>query len=114
MRKKFFKIIAFLIGICLIISLSRSIYQLLEAGKQLGKAEDRLVQLTEERKQLFEQKKSQESRFFIEKEASQKLNLTYPNEALVILPDEIKQAGDVENLWAEPIPNYRRWLNLFI
>jgi len=114
MRKKFLKILAFFIGICLIISLSRSIYQLLQAGRQLSQTEEKLVKLKKEREQLFEQKAYQESRFFIEKEARERLNLGYPGEATVILPDEeelIKQARDFQ---AKTLPNYQRWLNLFI
>ena len=114
MRKKFLKILAFLIGVCLIISLSRSIYQLLQASQQVGQTEEKLAKLEKEREELFKQKSYQESRFFIEKEAREKLNLSYPGEAIVILPDEEELIKQVQDFQAKTLPNYQRWLNLFI
>ena len=72
------------------------------------------MKLEKERAQLFEQKTYQKSRFFIEKEAREKLNLGYPGEAVIILPDEEELIRQVQDFQAKTPPNYQRWLNLFI
>jgi cell division protein FtsB len=113
MRKSLVKLAIIIIGIGMIVSLSRNIYRLLKAGDQVKLAQEKLEKLEKENQELAEKKKYYESEEFIEQEARNRLNLGKPGETVIILPPN---AGQTEtNLPEKPaeLPNWQQWLKLF-
>ncbi len=107
------KIVVVIIGIGLIISLSRNIYRLLKAGDQVKLAQQRLEKLEKEHQELLEKKEYYQSEEFIEQEARNRLNLGKPGEMLVILPPNVGETGEISSPSAPELPNWKRWLKLF-
>jgi cell division protein FtsB len=113
MRNSLVKLAVVIIGIGLIVSLSRNIYRLLKAGDQVKLAQEKLEKLEKENQELLEKKKYYESEEFIEQEARNRLNLGKPGETVVILPPNVGQTET--NLPEKPpeLPNWQKWLKLF-
>lgn len=101
------------VGIGLIISLSRNIYRLLKAGDQVKLAQQRLEKVEKEHQELIKKKEYYQSEEFVEKEARNKLNMSRPDETVVILPPDIGQTEEIPSIFPSEIPNWRRWLKLF-
>lgn len=103
-----------LIGIGLVISLSRSIFKLLQAADRLKLAEQELAQLEKEHQSLVEQKEYYQSEEFIEQEARNKLNMARPGEAVVVLPPNVGELlGETETKSVPETPNWKMWWELF-
>jgi len=114
LHKRLIKIIIVIIGTGLIISLSRNIYRLLKADDQVKLAQENLKKLEEEHQELLKKKEYYQSEEFVEKEARNKLNLSKPDETVVILPPNLGQT--VEKIGSTPtreLPNWQEWLKLF-
>ena len=108
------KLVVLLIGLGLIVSLSRDIWRLLKAGDQIRLAEGRLEELEEKHRQLEGLKRYYQSEAFIEEEARNKLNMARPNETIVILPPNLDQLlGPKRKRLVLEIPNWQRWWRLF-
>jgi len=107
------KIIIVVIGIGLIISLSRNIYRLLKAGDQVKLAQQRLEELEKEHQELLEKEEYYQSEEFVEQEARNRLNMGKPGETVVILPPSAGEAGEISSSPAPELPNWRKWLKLF-
>ena len=115
LRSRFVQILIIIIGIGLIVNLSRSIFKLLQASGQLKKAEQKVLKLEKETELLAQKKELFQSQDFIEQEARNKLNMVKEGETVVILPPNVKEVlGEKENQKSEPLPNWRQWLNLFL
>ena len=113
-NNRIIKIIIVIIGIGLIISLSRNIYRLLQAGNQVKLTEQNLEELEKEHQELQEQRDYYQSEEFIEEEARNKLNMSKPGETVVILPPNISgSSGETASSEISEIPNWRKWFNLF-
>lgn len=113
-QNRLIRIIIIVVGIGLIISLSRNIYRLLKAGDQVKLAQERLEELEIEHQELLELRDYYQSEEFIEKEARDKLNLSRPEETVVILPPNVGEiVGKITPSPAPELPNWRRWLKLF-
>ncbi|MBM3205399.1 septum formation initiator family protein [Candidatus Shapirobacteria bacterium] len=114
LQNRLSQILIVLVGIGLIVSLSRNIFKLLKAADELNLAEQKVKQLEQESADLAQKKEFYQSEAFIEQEARNKLNMTKEGETVVILPPNLKQVlGEKENLPTEPLPNWRQWWNLF-
>lgn len=116
MKKRLLNLAILIIGIGLIINLSRDIYRLLGADDQIELAEVGLEELKKERQELLELEKYYQSEEFIEEEARNKLNMVRPGEAVVILPPNVgelvgSERGESDG--GEPLPNWQRWWNLY-
>ena len=114
MKSRVVKIILTVVGISLIISLSRDILRLLKASDQIRLAEQRVQQLETGQRQLLEKKEYFQSEEFVEEEARNKLNMAKPGETIVVLPpssgaeeDKSKSKSQIE------IPNWKKWWQLF-
>lgn len=116
------------LGMLLIVNLSRGIWSLLKARDRIREAEERLAQLVAQKKELEKQVQYQLSEGYAEKEIRDKLSMAKPGEVVVILPqikdnvgssssgsefsgqrtvDSEKQAtNDFE-------PNWKKWLGVF-
>ena len=116
MRKKLSTLAILIIGVSLIVNLSRDILRLLRAGEQVKMTEEKVRELEKEHEALVEKKEYFQSQEFIEEEARNKLNLAREEETIVILPPNVeamsqwmKQEGKKE----EDLPNWQRWWKLF-
>ena len=114
MRKKIVIFTIMLIGLGLIISLTKDISRLLQAAGRVKLVEEKAQKLKEEQQKLLEKRAYFQSEEFIEEEARNKLNMVKPGETVVILPPNLAQAlGREEKLAVPEIPNWRKWWNLF-
>jgi cell division protein FtsB len=115
MRKKLVTLVILIIGISLIVNLSRDILHLLKAGDQIEKAEEKLTEEEKEHRELVEKEEYFQSPEFIEEEARNKLNMAREGETIVILPPNIEEMTK----WMKPetkeddLPNWKKWWNLF-
>lgn len=107
------KIAIIIIGIGLIISLSRNIYRLLKVGDQVKLTQQRLEELEKEHQELLEKREYYQSEEFVEQEARNRLNLGKPGETVVILPPNVGESGEVISASTPELPNWRKWLRLF-
>lgn len=116
MRKKLITLAILIIGVSLIVNLSRDILRLLKAGEQVKITEEKVQEQQKEHEELVEKKEYFQSEEFIEEEARNKLNMAREEETIVILPPNVdkmsewmkQEGGEEENL-----PNWKRWWNLF-
>lgn len=107
------KIAVVIIGVGLIISLSRNIYRLLKTGDQVKLVQQRLEKLEKEHQELLEKKEYYQSEEFVEQEARNRLNLGKPGETIVILPPNVGESGEVSSVTASELPIWKQWLKLF-
>ena len=112
-QNRLIKIIIIVVGIGLIISLSRNIYRLLKAGDQVKLAQQRLEELEKEHQELLEKKEYYQSEEFVEQEARNRLNLGKPGETVVILPPNVGETKETNLTSPLKLPNWKRWLKLF-
>ncbi len=108
------KIAIIIIGTGLIISLSRNIYCLLKAGDQVELAQQRLEELEKEHQELLKKEDYYQSEEFVEQEARNRLNMGKPGETVVILPPNVGGTGEITSTPAPELPNWQRWLRLFL
>lgn len=114
-RHRLLSIAALALGLYLIWTLVPSILEDLNKGQKITHLEQKLeaVRLENERLQL--ELSYLQSRDFVERQARDKLNLSYPKDTLVILPQIPKSqlSLDDQDRAEENIPNWQKWLKLF-
>ncbi|PIU33387.1 hypothetical protein COT04_00250 [Candidatus Shapirobacteria bacterium CG07_land_8_20_14_0_80_39_12] len=114
-NKKPIQILIIIIGIVLIVSLSRSILKMFKARDELRLVEQKIEELQKEAASLTVKKEFYQSEDFIEQEARNKLNMVKEGETVVVLPPNLKELlGEKENQPPASLPNWRQWLNLFL
>ncbi len=86
MKGRFLKIIGFLLGIFLVISLTRSIVDAWQKGGLLDREEERFAKAKLENEELNRESVKLQSPEYIEKQARDKLGLGKEGEAVVVLP----------------------------
>lgn len=115
LNRKPIQILMIVIGIALIVSLSRSILKMFRAKDELRLAEQKIEELQEEAAGLTEKREFYQSEEFIEQEARNKLNMVKEGETVVVLPPNLKEVlGEKENQPQVQLPNWHQWLNLFL
>jgi len=115
LNRKPIQILIIIVGIILIVSLSRSILKMFKARDELKLAEQKIEELQEEAASLTEKKEFYQSEEFIEQEARNKLNMVKEGETVVVLPPNVKEIlGEKEVQPQTSVPNWRQWLNLFL
>lgn len=112
-----FRLLAFLaliLGIWLVVALSRDLWQLLNKKDRIEKMIVKKENLLTENQGLKEKLNYVESEEFVEKEAREKLNMAKEGETIVVLPEKITVADPrTSRPAAENLPNWQQWLNLF-
>ena len=114
MKKKDFKIkkiLVIVIGMGLIISLSRSIVRLLKLGNPAEELKKELLGLEIEKENLLKKKAYYQSDEFIEDQARNILNMGKPGERIVILPDDFLKEEAIQE--AKSLPNWKKWFEIF-
>lgn len=117
MRRQASSVIAILVGIFLIISLSRDLQLLLSARERIEKEHKRVMNLEEEQQGLAEDLEQVISEEFIEREARDKLLMAKPGEVVVVLP-AVEEATSPRKLVFEEdvekeMANWEKWMKLF-
>lgn len=114
MRKKIINFTILIIGIGLIISLSRDIFRLLRAGDRIKQAQLQVEELEKENIELKELEEYYQSEEFVEEQARNKLNLAKEGETIIILPPNVEElVGWQEEEKPPELPNWKRWFRLF-
>ena len=115
LQHKWVQILIILVGIGLIVNLSRDILRLLRSADEIRLAAQKVEELQEESEGLAQKKEYYQSESFIEEEARNKLNMAKVGETVVILPPNLKEViGRKENQLTKPLSNWQQWLNLFL
>ena len=114
MQRKSVQLVVIIIGLALIVNLSRDIFRLWGSLKEVYLVEEKAQELEKERQLLLKKKDYFQSKEFIEEEARNKLNMARPNETIVILPENIKEAlGQKQIQEQKEEPNWKKWWGLF-
>lgn len=115
----FKKLGVLLIAFLLTTSLIRTIITISSADKKIEEVKKRVERLKQENETLKKEVDKTTTSEFLEKAARDKLGLAKPGEAVIVLPDEetLKKMApkiDREEEIALPLPNWQKWLNLFL
>ncbi len=107
-------IFAIIIGFVLL-GLGKQIFSALNAGQRLDSAVEEVSNLQKDNKELQKQLELVQNVDFLEEVARNKLNLTKPNETIVIIPqEEISKIISTERKIEKPkLANWQGWLKLF-
>lgn len=100
-----------ILGVIWIVGLGRTVWRLWQAKGQLDEAQKRLDELKTEESKLQKESDYAQSKEFVEEEARDKLNMSYPDETVVLLPPNVgKQAGQSSKLAAAAqVSWWKRW-----
>ncbi len=120
-RNRFVYFLLLVIGLYLVVSLSRSIYFLSQKTKDIEDAQIRVEEDIKNNTKLNRELIEIQSPEFIEKQAREKLNMSRPKETVVVIPKElIEQTASQTATYSasffnrpEEIPNWKKWWNLF-
>lgn len=108
--------IFWLIGIYLIVVLARELWQAPQAIKRVDRAEEEVERLEEEQAGLRSRLEEVQSEDFIEKEIRDKLGMVKPGEVAVMIPEELRQRTEEEEVAVEDekvLPIWRQWVEVF-
>ncbi len=111
--KKLAFIVIVIVLLLVINNLSRSIYDLWHKQDLLTSAQKELLKEQQLNQKLKAELSFAKTRQFIEEEARNKLFLVKPGEQPVLIPEELLKPY----LSPKPtpaVPNYQKWLNLFV
>lgn len=114
-RNRFISASLLILGLYLIVSLSRNILSLIKKGEEIKRENLKLERLRQENIELKKGLEYVSSSEFIEKEAREKLGMGREGEQVVILPENVeeivlRQAQDEKE---EELPNWKKWYRLF-
>jgi len=114
MKKRVFQTIIIFLGIAFIVKLTGDFLRLLKAGQRIKIMEEKILKLEEKKKELSSKYRYYQTPDFIEEEARNKLNMAKPGEIIVILPPNLEGVLNRPQAHTEPpIPNWKKWWNLF-
>ena len=121
MRSHLIHLFLLIIGLYLVVSLSRSIFSLTLKTKAVDEARRKVdIELVENSKLAKELTQTQ-GQEFIERVARDKLNMSKKGETVVVVPQDLADnlasinATLSASFWNPPeiIPNWKKWLKLF-
>jgi len=114
MRRKTIQWLIIVIGVSLMVNLSRDILRLVKVGEQVQQAERVLERRQRENEQLVVQKEDYTSDEFVEEMARNKLNMAKEEETVVILPENMAELlGRKKRQLAKNSPSWQQWWELF-
>lgn len=110
-KSRLFRLIVAIISLIMVVTLSRSVYDLWRR-KDIVSERQRVLRQAEEENRRFKQELAQvQTVEFIEKQVRDKLGLVRPGEAVVIVP---KPADNVAAEETGPkLANWQKWWKLF-
>lgn len=107
---RFVRPIIWLVSLILVVSLTRSVFELSKKQDIVRRSQDELARLERENRELEEALAAAETPEFIEKTAREKLGLVKEGETVVVLP---KTKEGQETISNKQIPNWKKWRDLF-
>jgi len=116
MKSKIISGLLTLFGLYLIVSFSRSIFDLYQKSKEIEKERLKVEALKIKNEELKKQLEYVRSQEFLEKEAREKLGLVREGEVVVILPENFKEAIGNDYSQTEKdkeVPNWEKWWKVF-
>ena len=115
-RKQWFFVVFLIISGLMLISLYNGLSDLTSTKDRFIKAESEVVRLETEKKLLEQQITGANQEIVREKVIRDKLGLAKPGEIVVILPEDIGETvvNPDKNNQEEQLPNWKKWLNLFL
>ena len=116
MFKKILVIVIIIVAIVILVGLVRQIYTVLGSDKRFNQVLDDVGKLERENKELKRQVAEAESLDSVEGIARDDLNMSLPNETVVIVPEDlIDKVINPPPEYVEPKPqNWEGWLKLFL
>ena len=116
MFKKFLVIVIIIVAIVILIGLVRQIHAALGSDKRFSQVLNDVEKLERENRELKKQLADAESLNSVEEIARDDLNMSLPNETVVIVPEDlINRVVNPPPEYVEPKPaNWEGWLRLFI
>lgn len=117
MKSRFIRILAFILGVFLIISLLRSIIDIWQKGGLVDKEEERFAKTRLENEELTKEFESLQSPEYIEKQAREKLGLGREGEAVVVLPPNANETPSSEEktpLKKLEEPIWQQWVSFLL
>lgn len=116
MLKKLLVIVIVIVAIIILIGLVRQINAALGSDKRLEQILDNVSKLEKENKDLKKQLVEAETYDSVEEVARNDLNMSFPDETVVIVPEELIQKilRPQEKPIEIKVPNWEGWLRLFI
>ena len=110
-KSRLTNLIILILGLFLIVNLTRSIYSLLKAGDKLKEEEKKVAELKYQNDELKNKLSEVQSPSFLEKMAREKLGLAKEGETVVILPSILPQNPKLNP--EEKLANWQKWWRLF-
>jgi cell division protein FtsL len=116
MFKKFLVIVIIIVAIIILVGLVRQIYTALGADERFNEVFQDVSKLERENKDLKKQLAQAQSLDSVEQIARDDLNLSLPNETVVVVPEDlIDKVVNPPPPYTPPKPaNWEGWLRLFI
>lgn len=116
MFKKILVIVIIIVAIVILVGLSRQIYTALGSDKRFNQVLDDVSKLERENRDLKRQLAQVESLDSVEEIARDDLNMSLPNETVVIVPEDlIERVINPPPEYTPPKPqNWEGWLRLFL
>ena len=116
MFKKILVIVIVIVAIIILVGLVRQIYAALGSDKRFNQVLEDVGKLEHENKDLKKQLAQAESLDSVEQVARDDLNMSLPNETVVIVPEDlINRVINPPPQYVEPKPaNWEGWFRLFI
>lgn len=116
--QKYARLAVLIIVILTLVSLTRNILKVKKAGQRIDKEREKLAKLEQEHAELEAKLATLQSDVYIEMQIRDGLGLAKEGEYIVIMPDddELRKLAPSlpEVAQTEPLPNWRKWLNLVI
>ncbi len=122
--KKLLAVPVLVVGLLLIVQLSRSIVRLGHRGGRVEELQAEVAGLAKEKEELEREKSYRETAEFVEREARDKLRMTREGERIVVLPegqDEERadlpagEAGSGESrAESQEKPNWKKWVEFWL
>ena len=109
-KSKLINLTILVIGLFLIVNLTRSILSLLRAGDKIKEAQEQVAELQFKNDELKKRLAEMQSPAYLEKIAREKLGLAKKGEVVVILPPYQPPSPPAGG---ENLPNWKKWLRLF-
>jgi cell division protein FtsB len=113
MKQTLLRILLIILGLYLVVSLARGVWDSYQSSSRLEESENRLREVKAENKRLEEELAFRQSDYFVEKEAREKLNLGRPEETVVVMPKITVKDKEISPEVVE-MPNWKKWFDLFL
>ncbi len=112
-HRRFIRLFLTIVSLVAIIMLTRSIITVWQKGDVIQERKTELRKIEAENEALRRRLAEAQSPEFIEKQAREKLGMSKPGEAVVLMPPATEAAKMLEDLGQKPVPNWLAWWRLF-